>query len=171
MSFADDMKNKFNNVIATLSLNFKAKAERTAITLEEYVQTLRAGGVADKVIRQNLVNDLNNNGRIFGEFFNGIGNDLTGRLGELSRAASDLKFGFKATDEVTWVAVSVQKGDKVCPDCEPRHGEVDTYGNWVLRGLPKTGWSVCRTNCKCILMKKSDVDGNKSLTSPIRVGN
>lgn len=168
--FAKDMNEFFNNAIGVLSINMQAKAEKTAITLEEYVATLRESGVADSVIKQNLLEDLNSGGRIFGEFFNGIGLDVSGRLGELSRAASRFKMGVKKTDYMVWISVSIQGGDtKVCPDCEPRHGEVDTYENWVLRGLPKTGWSVCRTNCKCVIMKEEDVTGQESLKNPIKV--
>jgi hypothetical protein len=158
-----------DNVIGSLSINIKAKAVKTAVTLEEYVQVLRSRGIADEVIRQNLDDDLTNGGRIFGEFFRGIGMDITGRMGELTRGTSALKFGFEPEEDLTWISVSMTEGDKACPDCEPRHQEVDTYQNWVLRGLPKSGWSVCRTHCKCVLLRTSDVSGEQTLTNPIRI--
>lgn len=158
-----------DNVIGALMVNIKAKAAKTAITLQEYVQALRASGVADSVIRKNLDDDLTNGGRIFGEFFNGLGMDIKGRMGELTRGASGIRSGFTESDMLTWVSVSMTDGDKACPDCEPRHGEVDTYQNWILRGLPKTGWSVCRTHCKCILLKENDVSGDESLNNPIKI--
>lgn len=158
-----------DDVIGALQINIRAKAVKTALTLQEYVDALRARGVADSVIRQNLDDDLTNGGRIFGEFFRGISMDVTGRMGELTRGVSGIKFGFQPDDNLTWVAVSITDGDKACPDCTPRHGEVDTYQNWVLRGLPKTGWSVCRTHCKCVLLRESDVIGEESLKNPVTI--
>lgn len=159
-----------DSVLGALSINIKAKAAKTAITLQEYVEALRASGVADSVIRKNLDDDLTSGGRIFGEFFRGISLDVTGRIGEMTRGTANIKFGFKSEDKLAWVAVSMTEGDKACPDCEPRHKEVDTYQNWVLRGLPKTGWSVCRTNCKCILLKVDDVANEQSLNNPLKIG-
>lgn len=160
--FADD-------VIGALQVNIRAKAAKTAITLSEYVEALRARGVADSVIRQGLDDDLTNGGRIFGEFFRGISMDVTGRIGELTRGAATIRAGVQPDDNMTWVAISMTEGDKACPDCTPRHGEVDTYQNWMLRGLPKTGWSVCRTHCKCVLMRADDVTGEESLKEPIKI--
>ncbi|OQA56541.1 MAG: hypothetical protein BWY42_00960 [Candidatus Omnitrophica bacterium ADurb.Bin277] len=158
-----------DDVIGTLTINIRAKAAKTALTLKEYVDTLRASGIADSVIRQNLDDDLTNGGRIFGEFFRGISMDVTGRIGELTRGSAAIRDGVQPDDNMTWVAVSMTEGDKACPDCTPRHGEVDTYQNWVLRGLPKTGWSVCRAHCKCILLRESDVNGEESLKEPVRI--
>lgn len=158
------------SILGALSINIKAKAAKTAITLQEYVQTLRASGVADDVIRKSLDDDLTNGGRIFGEFFRGISMDVSGRVGELTRKTSMLRFGFAPDEKLSWVAVSMTEGDKACPDCEPRHKEVDTFQNWTLRGLPKTGWSVCRSNCKCILLRVDDVANEQSLNNPLKIG-
>jgi len=169
MSFAEDMENVVNKTIAVLSISLQAKAKKTAITLEEYINLLRASGMADSEIRKNLLADLNEGGRIFGEFYRGLGIDITGQMGVLSRSATALRFGFQPKQECVWVSVSIQEGDKACPDCEPRHGEVDTYESWTLRGLPKSGFSVCRTNCKCVLMKTGDVEGEETLKQPLRL--
>lgn len=171
MIFFDDLGKKIAPIIGSLEINLRAKAQRTAITLEEYIAVLRNSGVADSEIRKGLQDDLNSGGRIFGEFFNALGVDITGRMGEVKRQASNLRFGFKQNEEIVWIAVSLMKEDgKACPDCTPRHKEVDTYQNWILRGLPKTGWSVCRTNCKCVLMKVGDVEGEETLNNPVLVG-
>lgn len=160
----------FNKAIGILAIQLKAKAEKTAITLDEYIASLRAAGMLDSEIRSNLLTDLNTGGRIFGEFLRGMGIDVSGRLGELTRSATFAGFGFKPDEEVVWVTVSLTKeGGNACPDCIPRHQEVDTFQDWIFRGLPKSGWSVCRTNCKCILMQTSHVQG-ENLINPIFVG-
>jgi hypothetical protein len=56
-----------------------------------------------------------------------------------------------------WVTV---KDNKVCPDCTPRHGQVKSMKDWRLIGLPRSGWSVCRSRCRCVLeYEKSIPDG------------
>jgi len=152
-----------------ITVNIRTKAEKTALTLEEYIQSLRSAGMADKEIKKLLLTDLDEGGRIFGEFYRGLGMDITGKLGEVSNAASYEMFGFKPEDKLTWVSVSIEQGDKACPDCEPRHGESDTYGNWILRGLPKSGFSVCRTYCKCKLIRSTDIVGEEGLKNPIKI--
>lgn len=157
-------------VFQALEINLNAKAGRAALTLEEYIQSLRARGISEDEIYGRLQEDLQNDGRIFGEFFRALGIDIPGRMSELSKEASNAAFGFGKKDKVTWIAVSViTAGGHACPDCAPRHQEVDTYQNWVIRGLPGTGWSVCRTNCKCRLLSPDDIKGFESLKNPILV--
>lgn len=54
-----------------------------------------------------------------------------------------------------WVCALV----KTCPDCLPRHGQVDTASNWRNRGMPRSGWSVCRGYCRCQLVPVFDGTG------------
>ena len=45
-----------------------------------------------------------------------------------------------------WVSV----GDKsVCPDCQDRHGEEDTMEYFKTVGLPRSGFSICQSSCRC----------------------
>ena len=36
--------------------------------------------------------------------------------------------------------------------CLDRSGQIDTYDGWVARGLPSSGWSLCRDYCYCQLI-------------------
>ena len=47
-----------------------------------------------------------------------------------------------------WITVS---GDP-CPQCLSRQGQVLTLRGWQEAGFPKSGFSVCDDNCKCILV-------------------
>jgi len=169
MSFDSEVNKALNKSIGLLEINLTAKSTRTAVTLAEYIQTLKEAGIANDVIRGLLIDDLENSGRIFGEFFKSIGDDVTGQLGALGRKASGLRFGFTDETKLTWIAVSIQEGNEACYDCTPRHGEVDIFSNWKLRGLPRTGWSVCRSKCKCVLLNESDATGETSLEKPLKV--
>jgi len=47
-----------------------------------------------------------------------------------------------------WVTVS----GNPCPQCLSRQGELLTLRGWQEAGFPKSGFSVCDDNCKCILV-------------------
>ena len=47
-----------------------------------------------------------------------------------------------------WVTVS---GDP-CPQCLSRQGQLLTLRGWEAAGFPKSGFSVCGDNCRCILI-------------------
>lgn len=163
-----DKKNQINEaadrIFQALEINVQAKAERGALTLREYIETQKAMGVSDEILEQALLDDLTNGGRIFGEFNRGLGLDLTGRLGQLSNEASKIEFGPDPEKQMIWIAALVN----TCPDCLPRHGEVDTQANWELRGEPRTGWSVCRLNCQCQLLEAADAQGRPELAEPLQ---
>ena len=40
---------------------------------------------------------------------------------------------------------------KPCPDCSSRNGQVRSLAEWQAFGLPRSGFSVCNRNCKCII--------------------
>ena len=48
-----------------------------------------------------------------------------------------------------WVAMS----SNICPDCQGLHGEVKTYKQWMLYGLPGSGHTICKGYCQCELME------------------
>ena len=39
-----------------------------------------------------------------------------------------------------------------CPDCISRHGRVQSYTDWQSEGLPRSGATVCRSHCHCVLV-------------------
>jgi len=43
-----------------------------------------------------------------------------------------------------------------CPDCSSRNGQRLTLPEWQAAGLPRSGFSVCGTNCKCTLDSKAE---------------
>lgn len=56
----------------------------------------------------------------------------------------------------TWRAES---GDP-CPDCAGRNGDKRSLAEWQIAGLPRSGWSLCHQNCKCILDSKGSGNFN-----------
>ena len=164
MAFDDEVKRHADKVFGLLAINITAKAVRASVTIEEFINVNRQAGVGDDEIKSLLFNDLRVGGRIFGEFFNALKQDVKGRMGDLVNGTFDIRIGTK--EKKKWIAVS----DDPCPDCEPRHGEIDTDTNWELRGKPRSGWSVCRTNCKCKLIPLSQIEKHGDILEPIKLG-
>ena len=132
--------------LATLEIVINGKIGRTLIALEEYIQMRQSQGATLDVIRADLLTDLEEGGRIFGEFKNAIKPTFAGSVnrfrdvGLLAETGISLKY--------RWVAVLVN----TCDDCLDRHNQVKDWGDWEIEGLPRTGATVCRENCKCVLL-------------------
>jgi hypothetical protein len=163
-TFEQSMQGKASKVFQGLQINIQAQAARTALTLREFIESQKAAGVSDSLLQQTLLEDLTSGGRIFGEFNRSLNLNVQGRLGQLSNEATKVELGVSDETEMIWIAALVD----TCPDCLPRHGEVDTLKNWELRGEPRTGWSVCRLNCQCQLIEAADAKGRKELKEPLK---
>jgi hypothetical protein len=122
------------------------KAAKTALTLDEFIQSRLLLGSTAKEIESMLLDDLTNNGRIFSEFRRAI--KSTAR-GSINRVRDIGYFSEEGVDRnYRWSAVLV----RTCPDCLERHNQVKTWEEWEDIGLPRTGSTVCRENCHCILV-------------------
>lgn len=132
--------------LATMEITLSAKVARTAITLQEYIQMRQTQGAALKIIQADLLTDLEEGGRIFGEFINAIKPTFAGSVsrfrdvGALAELGTEIKY--------SWVAVLVN----TCPDCLDRHNEAKEWTEWEAEGLPRTGATVCKEHCKCVLI-------------------
>jgi hypothetical protein len=133
--------------LKTMDIFLLGKAKRVAASLEEYVAAQVNSGVAPEIIREALLKDLDEGGRIFGEFRNAIKATVQGST---MRARDVAQFAEEGIDNIQyrWSAVLVN----TCPDCLDRHGEVKTWDEWEAEGLPRTGATVCKENCKCVLI-------------------
>lgn len=149
MDFNDFITKKKEEIIQVLAIHIQTKAGKISLTLEDFIRTLQARGVDNSQIKEALFNDLRDGGRIFGEFFNGMQADVRGALNQLAHSSKFAKMGLQNEDLMIWEVDS----DNPCPDCLERNGQTDTFENWQVRGLPGSGWSVCRENCLCNLIK------------------
>lgn len=135
-----------NREVESIEVFLAAKARRAAISLEEYVATQLIHGVSREAIRQGLLDDLEEGGRIFGEFRNAIRATSNGMINRVRDNSIFSVVGVKT--KYRWVAVLVN----TCPDCLDRHGKVKEWDKWEEDGLPRTGQTVCKENCKCVLL-------------------
>ena len=104
--------------------------------------------MSSKSIKKVLLDDLESGGRLFGQFRNNIKSMVTGAVGMAGGTASRATFNASGVHEYRWVTAGINS----CPDCIPRHGEVGTMEFFEAIGLPKSGFSVCQSNCQCTLV-------------------
>ncbi len=135
--------------IQTLEIFLTSKAIKTASTLEEYIAVRLLQGSTRDSIEKELTDDLDNGGRIFGEFRSAIRATSNGVINRTRDTAIFSDVGIE--DNFRWVAVLVN----TCPDCLERHGVEHSYTEWEIIGLPRTGTTVCKENCRCMLLPAS----------------
>lgn len=132
--------------MSTLEISLIAKVSRTAITLDEYIEIRLSQGTTIEVIRADLLKDLNEGGRIFGEFLNAVKPTFAGSVGRFRDVGAIAEIGIEK--KWRWVAVLVN----TCPDCLKRHNQAKIWEDWEAEGLPRTGATVCKEWCKCVLV-------------------
>ncbi len=139
-------KKAIQKELTTLEIILAAKIGRTALTLEEYIQMRLSQGATLEIIRADLLTDLEEGGRIFGEFKNALQPTFAGSVNRFRDVGVLSETGISET--YRWVAVLVN----TCPDCIDRHNQVKKWVDWEEEGLPRSGATVCGQNCKCILV-------------------
>lgn len=145
--------------IATMRLQLSAKAARSAITITEFIQLSLANGATPEAVKAELLRDLDEGGRIFGEFRASIKATSNGAINRMRDSANFAEL--INTPKWRWVAVLVNS----CDDCIERHGEVRTWAEWEEQGLPRTGHTICKDECNCQLMP-----ADTTILEPIRRG-
>jgi hypothetical protein len=125
-------------VTAGLSYDARVFSER----IRQEIGRLNGSGLSEQSIIRSLYEDLGNNGRIFGELRNSIKRGIIGGINQAFRRSGEMG------EKLRWVAVS----SNLCSDCASRAGEVDTWDGWMSRGMPGSGWSICKEFCYCQLV-------------------
>jgi len=149
-----------NTAEQIIKMQIQGTTAKTVIDLETLINTMRASGASDKVIREVLQHDLRTGGRIFGAFknqFKATGSFAVGKMGSYGTLLEMEKRGLQ---EFKWQAV----GKNICPDCNARHGTTGTMETFQMMGMPKSGFSVCGSHCNCEL-----VPTGEWVSNPIKV--
>lgn len=142
----------YNRELDTMALILATKATRTAVTLSEYIQLRLMQGTDAAILRDELLSDLNEGGRIFGEFRRAIKSTARGSVNRIRDDAYFSEFG--TTTMYRWSAVLVNTCSVpgTLKGCLERHGLVKTWEEWEEIGLPRSGGTVCQENCHCVLV-------------------
>ena len=134
-----------------MEIHVSSTAERLAVDIEEFVETMVASGVEPKNIKSSLKRDFVAGGRIFGAFTNGVKRNISNGVEMAGNIASEQTYKSAGVDDFMWVTASKNP----CPDCADRAGLTGDISYFSTIGLPKSGFSVCRQHCQCQLVKSS----------------
>ncbi len=126
-------------------------ASITVLELDALIFRMRSTGMSNAAIREVLLTDLRDGGRIFGTFRNAIKNTTGQAVTMASSEAERFVFAENNIEQFQWVTA----GNNVCPDCKERAGRVQQYSYWELAGLPRSGFSICGANCNCRIIPAS----------------
>ena len=140
-----EQENKFRTLEIILASQIATAAAHTTLDLAGLVQAMKASGMSNNAIREVLLTDLSESGRIFGAYKNAVKNTVGSAVGRAGNIAQKAAYSDAGVQEFRWVTAGVN----VCPDCDSRNGEIGTMEYWETVGLPKSGFSVCQQHCQC----------------------
>ena len=142
---------------AALVVQTAQSGAAAAMTLDAEVSRLLQSGMDIEKIEEFLLNDLETEGPIFGEFIGSIRRQFDGGVKWVQErvefAAWDTKakdLGYDSAEEMLqlWILVS----DNPCPDCIERSAMGPRpRAEWVEMGLPGAGGTICGPRCHCHL--------------------
>ena len=115
------LREGLNRELAVMEILLSGKGARMAITPEEYIQSRTLIGASLDIIKHDLLTDLTEGGRIFGEFRRSISATAAGSVERTRDVGEISELGI--FEKYRWVAVLVN----TCPDCMARHGQVRTW--------------------------------------------
>ncbi len=145
--------------------NMVASADIFKIKVKGLISNLKARNVSDEDVIATLLDDFDNNGAIFGGLKRGLERSSEEMLQNIQNETKTQAWQEEGFDESeTWIAVLVN----TCEDCLPRHGVTLPHSVWEARGLPGTGWSVCKEHCQCQTIPTSVAQNKKELQEPIK---
>jgi|TARA_R110002051_G_scaffold246446_2_gene306140 hypothetical protein len=152
MADQGELDDKDREILLWVALGLSYDVRIFSERLKQEIERLTRSGVSEQSIVGVLGADFRGKGRIFGELSNSIKRGVVGGINQAFRRSGEM--GRK----LRWITVS----KNICPDCESRAGELDTWEGWESRGMPASGWSVCKEYCYCQLMPE-DIEINDTI--------
>jgi len=147
----ETLDDKDRELLLLIALGISYDARIFGERLRQEINRLVRSGVSQQSIASIINSDFQSNGRIFGELRNSIKRGIVGGINQAFRRNG--KLGKK----LRWIAVS----KNICPDCKERAGQVDSWDGWETRGMPGSGWSICKEYCYCQLIPQDiEIDEN-----------
>ena len=146
-----------------LSNQISNVASRLTLDLAATVTTMTASGMTNEAIKQSLLNDLNNGGRIFGSLRNQFRSTVKNGVTYAANMSAINEYKQAGVTQYRWKTV----GKNICDDCAERHDETGTLEEIANIGLPQSGFSVCQSNCKCQLVAEGYKEGNEG--KPVKI--
>ena len=136
-----------NNALLWSALGLSFGIDVFVSRIDREIELLGGAGMSDLAIIGALAGDLATNGRIFGEFRNAIKSSIVYGIMQGFRVGQDNIYGNNVN--FRWVSVG---SPRICNDCQSRIGEIRTWDEWQVLGVPASGFSVCKHYCYCQLI-------------------
>jgi len=152
MADKEGLDDKDREILLWVALGLSYDVRIFSERLGQEIERLTRSGISEQSIIGVLDTDFRSKGRIFGEFSKSVKRGIVGGINQAFRRSGEM--GRK----LRWITVS----KNICPDCESRAGELDTWEGWESRGMPASGWSVCKEYCYCQLMPE-DIEINDTI--------
>ena len=132
-----------------LVLNLDSLTEVYVLELKSVARNLLLGGLSETEVTRQLEENIRATGRETGAYFNAISSDVKSAIFQIADQAAQDAFAFEnLQDRQRWITFF----GKSCPDCRARHNLVKSYDEWLSEGLPRSGATVCRQHCHCVLL-------------------
>jgi hypothetical protein len=141
--------------VIDMSLRFTVEqsgyaADAAAIGLKQVVERLYQSGMPREEIYNYLMNDLRNEGRIFGAVQNSFIKFSSSMIEQVDNDVSRNVFQENLGDQQLYVWILDDRVTNHCEDCLDRAGdEPRLMAEWEIIGLPKSGATLCGDNCYC----------------------
>lgn len=144
-----------NNDILTAQID--RAANEYVVNVADVAAGLVYGGMRQAGVTRQIKTNAEAPGRETGKFFNAVTGAAQSHLFRVADSAMSEAFALDDLDRDTktlkkrewrWITFFT----KSCPDCIDRHNFQATYPQWQDRGLPRTGTTVCRVHCHCVLV-------------------
>lgn len=120
-----------------------AEAEGAQVAMNNLRSKAKAEGWAAGLLEARLIEEAGRIATTAKEVFRSVATagSVLGGLQEGSDGNPDAVFVWQGVND-----------ERQCPDCEKLHGADDTMQNWLDRGLPGSGETICGGWCRCELV-------------------
>ena len=143
----ENLTEEDQNILLWSAIGATAAIDIFTARIESEILRLRQANVGDAEIFRILNDDFSSRGRIFGEFANNLRRGVVSGTMQGARLGQDTVYGNRL--RFRWVSVG---SSKICVDCQDRIGRIETWEAWESKGLPATGFSICKEFCYCQLV-------------------
>jgi len=138
-------RNSQDALVAALSI----AADQYEINSTAMLAEMIAHGVHVEIAQERTEQQISTAARETGTFFNAIVGASQSSIFRVADTAMQEAFAFHdIQNNLRWVTFFTRS----CPDCIERHGRVQSHEQWQAEGLPRSGATVCRHHCHCVLV-------------------
>jgi len=119
------------------------------IQTKDLLSSMLLSGTTQATARNRIRNDIAQGQQETGTFFNSIARNAQSYIFKVADQAFSEAMAFNnIRNKMRWVTFFT----KSCPDCVARHNRIQSFELWEGEGVPRSGVTVCRGHCHCILV-------------------